>query len=243
LLPPDRDALSEAYTSFTLGLIQELQSNGDEASALFLKALELDPTNARLASRVAGDLLQGKKTEEAIRILKATHQAAPKELIPAVELSRIYLSSLRQVDTALIYAERAYRIAPSDFSAISTLVDVCSAARLTQRLDETLRKTLSQTHADVNFWLRAGDLFRNALSQRGAPPAKSSLERLNALYKKALELEPNNLVCLERTADHFTLRSNTLKPAASTTARTRCLWSKIKRFPCPFARNGRGRSF
>ena len=205
LLQSERGVLSEAYTLFALGMILEQQEKPDEASAFFLKALELDPSNAQLASRVAGDLLREKKTDEAIRILKTTHQAAPKELAPAVELARIYLSSLRQADTALTYAERAYRIAPADLTAISTLVEVCATAKLSQRLEETLRKTLSQTHEDVNFWLRAGDLFRNALSLRGAAPGKSQLERLNTLYKKALELEPNNIVCLERTADHFTL--------------------------------------
>ena len=205
LISPERDAVSEAYAHFTLGVMVEQEENSAAASALFLKSLELDPSNARLASRIASDLLRDKKTEDAIRLLKATHQAVPKELGPAVDLARVYLSSFRQADTALTYAERAYRIAPEDFTAISTLVEVCATARLTQRLDETLRKTLTLSKADVSFWLRAGDLFRSALSQRGAPPAKTQLERINNLYRKALDLEPNNLICLERTADHFTL--------------------------------------
>lgn len=183
----------------------EEEQDTEFASTLFYKALELDPTNARLASRIASDLLSQKKTAEAVRLLKATHQAAPKELGPAVELARIYLSSLRQTDSALAYAERAYKIGPDDFSAISTLVEVCSAARLTQRLEETLRKTLAATRTDASFWLRVGDLFRNAFSQRGAPPPKPQLDRINAIYRKALDLDPNNLVCLERVADHFTL--------------------------------------
>ena len=205
LVSPEKAAVSEAYLNFALGIILEQQENPDSASPFFLKALELDPANARLASRVAEGLVREKKTEEAIRLLKAAHQAEPKELILAVDLARIYLSALRQADTALVYAERAYRMAPDDLTAISTLIEVCSAARLTQRLEEALKKTLTQTRQDLNFWLRAGDLFRNAFSLRGAPPAKSQLERLNSLYRKALELEPNNIFCLERAADHFTL--------------------------------------
>ena len=205
LTAPDGEVLSEAYVNFALAVIAEEQEDAETASALFYKALELDPGNARLASRIATDLLQQKKTDEAVRILKVTHQAAPKELGPAVELARIYLTALRQADTALTYAERAYKLAPEDFTAISTLVEVCSAARLTQRLDETLRKTLAASRTDVSFWLRAGDLFRNALSLRGAPPGKSQLDRINTLYRKALDLEPNNTLCIQRAADHFTL--------------------------------------
>ncbi|RFC44333.1 MAG: Tetratricopeptide (TPR) repeat/Tetratricopeptide (TPR) repeat [Verrucomicrobia bacterium] len=202
---PERDVLSEAYVHFALAVIAEAQEDSERASSLFNKALELDPSNARLASRIAADLLQQKKTEEAVRLLKTTHQAAPKELGPAVELARIYLTSLRQPDSALTYAERAYKLAPGDFTAISTLVEVCASARLTQRLEETLRRTLALSRTDVNFWLRAGDLFRNALSLRGTPPGKTQLERVNALYRKALDLEPNDPLCLQRAADHFTL--------------------------------------
>jgi tetratricopeptide (TPR) repeat protein len=205
LSAPERDVLSEAYIHFALAVIAEEQEDSERASSLFSKALELDPSNARLALRIAADLLQQKKTEEAVRLLKTTHQAAPKELGPAVELARIYLTSLRQPDSALTYAERAYKLAPGDFTAISTLVEVCASARLTQRLEETLRKTLALSGTDVNFWLRAGDLFRNSLSLRGTPPGKTQLERVNTLYRKALDLEPNNLLCLQRAADHFTL--------------------------------------
>lgn len=205
LMSPGRTAVAEAYVHFALGTMLEQQENPEAASAFFLKALELDPANTRLASRVAEGLVREKKTEEAIRLLKAAHQAEPKELSIAVDLARIYLSAFRQSDTALVYAERAYRIAPDDFTAISTLVEVCSAARLTQRIEDALKKTLTQKHQDLGFWLRAGDLFRNAFALRGTPPAKSQLERLNNLYRRALDLEPNNIFCLERTADHFTL--------------------------------------
>ena len=90
-------------------------------------------------------------------------------------------------------------------STIATLVDVCAAGRLTQRIDDTLRKTLALPQKDAAFWLRAGDLFRSALMLRGGPPAKAQLERLNSIYKKALELLPSDLTCVERTADHFSL--------------------------------------
>jgi tetratricopeptide (TPR) repeat protein len=201
----DRELLSEAYIYYVLGMMADEDQDTGTVSTLLHKALELDPANAQLASRIANELLLQKKPSEALRLLKITHQAAPKELGPAVELARLYLSTLRQPDTALTYAERAYKLAPDDFTAISTLVEVCSAGRLTQRMEETLRKTLATSRSDVNFWLRAGDLFRNAFSQRGAPPPKPQLDRINAIYRKALDLEPNNLLSLERAADHFTL--------------------------------------
>ena len=165
-----------------------------------------------------------KKTADAIALLKASISAAPKELILPVELARLYLN-LRQPDNALPYAERAYKLASSEFAALSTLVEVCVAGKLSQRIDEVLRKTLLVPQSDYGFWLRAGDLFRSALMPRGAPPAKAALERVNRLYGKALELAPANAGCLERTADITRSRSSTEMPADFTSA-LRCFTPK-----------------
>ncbi len=210
-LPPDLlpseedDKRAEAIARFALATLTEETEDLDAAFPVFLKALELDPGNARLAVRIAGELLYRKKNEDAIRLLKAAHQAVPREPGPAVELARVYLGTLRQPDNALLYAERAYRIAPDQLSTISTLVDVCAVGRLSQRIEDTLRKTLSLTRRDTDFWLNAGDLFRGAMMLRGNLPAKTQLERLNNLYRKALEIAPEDANCLERTADHFSL--------------------------------------
>jgi tetratricopeptide (TPR) repeat protein len=195
----------EAFAKFVSGALIEESEDLDAALPVYLTALEQDPAHAHLACRLAAELLRQKKIEEAVRLLKASHQAAPREAGPAADLARIYLGNLRQPDNALPYAERAYKAAPEDLSAIATLVDVCAAGRLTQRIDDTLRKTLNLSQKDATFWLRAGDLFRGALMLRGGPPAKGQLERLNNLYRKALDLLPTDLTCIERTADHFTL--------------------------------------
>ena len=203
LLAPEIELRTDAFTHFVLGVCAE-ESGAEDASGFFQRALELDPANARLAARLAGDLLGEKKTADAIALLKASVSAAPKELILPVELARLYLN-LRQPDNALPYAERAYKLASGEFAALSTLVEVCVAGKLSQRIDEVLRKTLSASQSDYGFWLRAGDLFRSAVMPRGVPPAKATLERVNRLYGKALELAPTNAGCLERTADHYSL--------------------------------------
>jgi len=203
LLAPESEIRTDAFTHFVLGVFAE-ESGNEEASGFLRRALELDPANARLAARLAGDLLREKKAADAIALLKASISAAPKEVILPVELARLYLS-LRQPDNALPYAERAYKLGSNEFASLSTLVEVCVAGKLSQRIDEVLRKTLLASQSDFSFWLRAGDLFRNALMPRGAPPAKVTLDRVNRLYGKALELAPANAGCLERTADHYSL--------------------------------------
>ena len=203
LAAPELDSLTEAFTQFSLGVLLE-ESAQPDAPEYLRRAVELDPSNARLAVRLAGDLLREKKTKEATALLKASHQAAPKEMILPVELARVYLA-IRQPDNALTYAERAYKLAPGEFAALSTLVDVCTAAKLSQRVEEVLRKTLQLSQKDAAFWLRAGDLFRIALTSRGAQLSKIALERVNRLYGKAMELSPTDFSCLERTADHYSM--------------------------------------
>ncbi len=205
LLSAEDAPRGEAFARFVSGALVEESEDLDAALTLYLIALEQDPAHARLACRLAAELVRQKKVEDAVRLLKSSHQAAPRESGPAVDLARIYLGNLRQPDNALPYAERAYKAAPDDLSAITALVDVCAAGRLTQRIDDTLRKTLNLSQKDATFWLRAGDLFRGALMLRGGPSGKAQLERLNNLYRKALDLLPTDLACVERTADHFTL--------------------------------------
>jgi tetratricopeptide (TPR) repeat protein len=204
-LSPEDEPRGEAFARFALAAFIEETEDLDAAFGLYMRALELDPANARLACRLAGEMLRQKRVEEAVRLLKASHQAAPREPGPAMDLARLYLGQLRQPDNALPFAERAYRAAPDELSAIATYVDVCAAGRLTQRIDDTLRKTLGLAQKEAGFWLRAGDLFRGALMLRGIPPGRSQLERLNNLYRKALDLLPMDLTCIERTADHFAL--------------------------------------
>lgn len=210
-LAPDLDldargsARQDALHHFLLGTLAEEQSEPEKAIEHYLKSLTLDPGNVPLAVQLASHFVQIGNPKEALRILKDAQQARPNDSIPPTEIARIYLTALHQPEIALSFAEKAYRLAPDQAATISIYVEVCSTAKLSQRLEDALRKTEALKVSDANFWVQIGDLFRNALALRNQNLPKQTKDRLNALFRRALDIAPNDARCLEKTADHFAL--------------------------------------
>jgi tetratricopeptide (TPR) repeat protein len=205
LLSGSSELKAQAMEWYTLGSV--LEDRGDAAAALefFKKSLARDPGHVALALRVSAHFVQGQQFGEAIQILKDAAGAVPEASAPWIELARIYLNGLRQPDHALTFAEKAYRLDPDHFPALAILIEVCSTARLNQRLEELLKKTEGSKSPEPNFWLSAGDQFRNAFALRSNQLSRSVLERINHLFQRAIEQAPTDPKVLERTADHFTL--------------------------------------
>ncbi|MEK0446134.1 MAG: hypothetical protein RLZZ399_1455 [Verrucomicrobiota bacterium] len=211
--PVDEDLLggllletrSEALLWFTLGTIAEERGETDKASDFLRKSLQLDPGNVALASRLASEHVQKQEHAEALRLLKDAAQARPNRPEPFAEIARVYLDALRQPDNALPYAEKAYKMAPARYPVLSVYVETCAAGRLSQRVEDTLKRTLTLSNTDPGFWLSSGDLFRNAFALRSPAPPKSVSERVDSLFAKALELAPRDVRCLEKTADHYAI--------------------------------------
>ena len=205
LLNAAGETQNEALVFFTLGSLAEEQGEAEAAFGFFQKSLNLAPGNVPLAIQLATYYVQRQENAEALRILKDAQQARPTHPAPLIEIARLYLTALHQPDNALAYAEKAYKLAPEQFPAISIFVEVCSAAKLSQKVDDALRRTDLLGSQDSNFWLQAGDLFRNAYALRSPAPPRPTVDRLNGLFRKALDLAPRDVRCLERVADHYSL--------------------------------------
>ncbi|MEY5025556.1 MAG: hypothetical protein RLZZ244_1084 [Verrucomicrobiota bacterium] len=233
-VPPDlqlqetRAIQAEALHLFTLGALAEERGETEQATAYFLKSLALDPAHVALATRVATELAARNETSEALRILKDAQKALPNHPSPPAEIARLYLEVLRQPDNALPFAEKAYKLAPDLQGVIAIYVEVCSAARLPQRIEDIQRKTLALAQTDARFWLSVGDVFRNAMPPRGPSASRPNLERLNSFFKKALDLAPRDIYCIEHSADHYALTGQ-IPEALALYARAHTLHRELRR--------------
>jgi tetratricopeptide (TPR) repeat protein len=204
LIQQRAEVQAEALTFYTLAAIKEESGETEEASVLYQKALSLDPGNAALAVRLSTELIAKGEVAEALRLLKDANAAAPKNVGALVQIARTYLGVLKRPDSALAYAEKAYKIAPEDISALSVYLETCAAGTLNQRVEDALKKSLQSTQQDADFWIQAGTLFRNALITRGAV-SKGLLGKVNEFFKTALNLAPIEPSVLEAASDHYTL--------------------------------------
>jgi tetratricopeptide (TPR) repeat protein len=204
LIQQKSEIQAEALTFYTLAAIKEESGETEEASVLYQKALSLDPGNAALAVRLSSGLIAKGQTAEALRLLKDANAASPKHVGALVQIARTYLGVLKRPDSALTYAEKAYKLAPEDIPALSVYLETCAAGSLNQRVEDALKKSLQSTQQDVDFWIQAGTLFRNALITRGAV-SKVLLAKINEFFKTALNLAPIEPSVLEAASDHYTL--------------------------------------
>jgi tetratricopeptide (TPR) repeat protein len=204
VLSPKAQTRVEALALYAAAALVEERDGPANARSLFHSALSLDPANIALALRLAHSLLQEDKPNEALQILKDAHAFAPDQPAPLEELARIYLATLRRPDNALVYAEKAYKLAPDSLSVTAVYLDTCASAQLTQRIEDTLKRSLALQNDRPEFWVQLGSLFRNALTLRSAP-GKPIQGRIQELFKKALQLAPDNPVVLEAVSDHYAL--------------------------------------
>ena len=204
LIQQKAEIQAEALTFYTLAAIREESGETEEASALYQKALSLDPGNAALAVRLSTELIAKGQVAEALRLLKDANAASPKNVGALVQIARTYLGVLKRPDSALTYAEKAYKLAPEDIPVLAVYLETCAAGSLNQRVEDALKKSLQSTQQDVDFWIQAGTLFRNALITRGAV-SKVLLGKINDFFKTALNLAPIEPSVLEAASDHYTL--------------------------------------
>jgi tetratricopeptide (TPR) repeat protein len=204
LIQQKAEIQAEALTFYTLAAIKEESGETEEASALYQKALSLDPGNAALAVRLSTELIAKNQVAEALRLLKDANAASPKNVGALVQIARTYLGVLKRPDSALTYAEKAYKLAPEEIPVLAVYLETCAAGSLNQRVEDALKKSLQSTQQDVDFWIQAGTLFRNALITRGAV-SKVLLGKINDFFKTALNLAPIEPSVLEAASDHYTL--------------------------------------
>ena len=204
LIQQKAEIQAEALTFYSLAAIKEESGETEEASALYQKALSLDPGNAALAVRLSTELIAKGLVAEALRLLKDANAASPKNVGALVQIARTYLGVLKRPDSALTYAERAYKLAPEDIPVLAVYLETCTAGSLNQRVEDALKKSLQSTQQDVDFWIQAGTLFRNALITRGSV-SKVLLGKINEFFKTALNLAPIEPSVLEAASDHYTL--------------------------------------
>ena len=106
---------AEAFSFFAQGLLAEDNADQDAMLAGYRRALELDPSYAELAVKVAYELARRNDVSAGIQILKDSIKAAPKEPLPYIYLSQLYSHYLKKPDIALTYADQALVLAPGNF--------------------------------------------------------------------------------------------------------------------------------
>lgn len=202
-LQPEGERKARALLDYVQAL--DLQDNGESEQALaaFERVLAIDPGEVDLATRVAFLLTQQGDYPRAIDILKDAVKAQPKEPGPYLQLAYIYAKYLKKLDPAIRYAQQAVALAPNEIEGYQRLAEVQLTARYRKGALQTLDRAARVETNDPSFWTQLGKLYLALVSQPEKGPKPEELEKVNAVFRKALSLAPSDASVLRDAADYF----------------------------------------
>jgi tetratricopeptide (TPR) repeat protein len=183
----------------------DLQEDGESEKALeaFERVLNYDPGEIDLATRVAFLLTQEGDYPRAIDILKDAVKAEPKEPGPYLQLAYIYAKYLKKMEPAIRYAEQAVKLAPNEIEGYQRLAEVQLTAQKRKDALQTLDRAARVNTNVPSFWTQLGKLYLALLTQAGKSPKPEDLQKVNAVFRKALALAPSDASVLTDAADYF----------------------------------------
>ncbi len=203
LLGQDAERKAESNARFMHGLLLEDASGGTDAQTEYLKALSLDPTNARLAVKVAWLYLAQGDTPAAVNLLKETTKAAPKQPQPYLALAYLYFSNLDKPAEAAKYAEQAVAIDPGSIFGYAYLREIYKAQGQEGKVPALLDRAAKADSKDAFFWLQLGALYAEVYLAQDPGKDGDALRKTTQVFQKALSFGGDDVDIIEKIADFF----------------------------------------
>ena len=202
-LKPERERKARALLDYVRALDLQDDGEADQALAAFERVLSVDPGEVALATRVAFLLTQQGDYPRAIDILKDAVKAQPEEPGPYLQLAYIYAKYLRKMEPAVQYAQQAVALAPDEIETYQRLAEVQLTAHNGKAALKTLDRAAKVETNDPSFWTQLGKLYLGLLAQPDKNPNPADLDKINAVFRKAIKLAPADASVLEDAADYF----------------------------------------
>ncbi|MGV3533307.1 MAG: tetratricopeptide repeat protein, partial [Chthoniobacteraceae bacterium] len=195
---------ADALANFATGLIADDNADSELALQKYRRALELDPSYAELAVKVAFELTRRNDPSAGIQILKDTVKVAPKEAVPYIYLSQLYGKSLKKPDLALRYAEKAAELDPKNVAAHLAVVEVHLSQEKADKAQGALDRALKSGSEDPDFWLQIGEVYTRLKEAKGAgEDSEKDLETVNGIFRKAAELGADRAIVQAKVGNYF----------------------------------------
>lgn len=202
-LTPDNTRQAEAFAAFIRGAIAEDEAETDAALEAYQRVLELDPSSAELAIKVAFELARRGDAPEGINVIKDAIKVSPKNPILRLYLSQLYARYLKKFDVAIRHAREALDLDPKNFPAYACLYELYVAANQRKAADQVLDKAVRLTNPDPQFWIELADLCIRFSLREGEPLAADPKKRLATILDKGLAAAGDNPETVGRIADFF----------------------------------------
>jgi tetratricopeptide (TPR) repeat protein len=194
----------EALALYFKGLMFEDAVDMPEALTCFQEVIKLDPGNLELTLEAANLGAAYGKFDEAVKMLEHSLKLNPNSPDAYTNLSQFcdtFHNGRHDFD------ERAVRHGRQAFERFPTVPDVCehfadlliSRGKLTEA-GAALETSLNVTTNNPYYWLHMGRIARKVWGRDA-----ENLPKVNALYEKALALDPMHVELLRQVGNYYSL--------------------------------------
>ena len=177
----------------------------DKAIEAWKRSTDLDPANAGLAVKVATELAKRNEPAEAIRVLKDSIAAAPKEPGTYIYLAQVYAKHLNKPELAMQMAQKAMAVAPDYFGAWAAVYELHGQFGEKEKAAELIEKGLKSASKDPEFWLGFGSYLRKVFLKDDGSATPEELRQMDAVFRRAVVLKPNDASVLAQAGDFAVL--------------------------------------
>ncbi|HEY0368540.1 MAG TPA: tetratricopeptide repeat protein [Chthoniobacterales bacterium] len=194
---------ADALSNFIEGARLEESGEVEAALAAYEKVLTVDPGETHLASRVASLLVRQDDIPLAVDVLKDAIKANPKETAPYLQLAFIYSKYLQKPEQALKFATQAIAINPEEIDAYQRVYEIELARGDAKKAIGTLERAANIKSNNPAFWIRLGKLYASLILAPETSDAPDALERVNAMFNRAVACANADAGVLREVADFF----------------------------------------
>ena len=194
-----------AIAAFAEGQSADEKGDPDKAIEAWKRAADLDPANAGLAVKVATELAKRNEPAEAIRVLKDSIAAAPKEPATYIYLAQVYAKHLNKPEIAMQMAQKAMAVAPDNFDTWAGVYELHLQLGEKAKAAELMEKAIRSPSKDPEFWLGFGGYLRKVFLKDDGTATPEELLRMEAVFRKAVELKPRDASVLAQAGDFAVL--------------------------------------
>lgn len=209
LLKKENAAKADALASFAEGVIAEEDADADKSLAAYQKTLALDPGYSELAVKIAYELAKRGDATTGIELLKDTIKASPKNALPYLYLSQLYAKYLKKPEIGLKYAQQALDLDPANIATNLAVYELYGETGQQKKADQLLDRAAKLDNSDPQFWLQLGGFYARLWLKEDGSTAPDQLEKMNAVYKKALALAGDDADAIAQVADFYVLSRQT----------------------------------
>lgn len=191
---------AEALALYSEGLAFESKGDFDQALAVFEKVVALDPDFVELRIKIGFEYLRREETPKAEETFTRVIKDKPDNPSGYTALALVKKMAGNNEEAARL-AKKAIELNPEMVAPYQYLYEIYLEQQKYVETLNLLEKAAAQLPDNSFFWLRLGDMYAQAMSRDPAVQTEARYKRLEEIYSKAAEFDPENPEILRRIGD------------------------------------------